>query len=38
MIIKSPKDINNFKRNVHLTNSARQSWELILNTLDGSLL
>ena len=36
MIIKSPKDINNFKRNVHLTNSARQGWELILNTLDDS--
>jgi len=36
MIIKSPKDINNFKRNVHLTNSARQGWELILNTLDAS--
>lgn len=36
MIIKSPKDINNFKRNVYITNSARQGWELILNTLDAT--
>lgn len=36
MIIKSPIDINNFKRNVYITNSARQGWELILNTLDAT--
>lgn len=35
MITKGAENINNFKQNVDFTNSAREAWELILNTIDS---